>query len=252
MHILLSNDDGYQAPGLKALLESTKEHGEITVVAPDENKSGASGSLTLSKVLTVKASGERCFAVDGTPVDCVHIGLNGLLDNEPDMVISGINSGSNLGDDVLYSGTVGAALEGRRLAYPGVAVSLVGSEPKHYWTAGQVASAIVSELKINPLPSRTILNVNVPDRPLEDLHGYKITRLGYRARSHPVIRLNASDDYRQYRIGTIGCAADSGPGTDFSAVDEGYVSITPLRIDSTDHSQCEHLTDWALNLKLKS
>ena len=252
MHILLSNDDGYQAPGLKALLESTKEHGEITVVAPDENKSGASGSLTLSKVLTVKASGERCFAVDGTPVDCVHIGLNGLLDNEPDMVISGINSGSNLGDDVLYSGTVGAALEGRRLAYPGVAVSLVGSEPKHYWTAGQVASAIVSELKINPLPCRTILNVNVPDRPLEDLHGYKITRLGYRARSHPVIRLNASDDYRQYRIGTIGSAADSGPGTDFSAVDEGYVSITPLRIDSTDHSQCEHLTDWALNLKLKS
>ena len=252
MHILLSNDDGYQAPGLKALLESTKEHGEITVVAPDENKSGASGSLTLSKVLTVKATGERCFAVDGTPVDCVHIGLNGLLDNEPDMVISGINSGSNLGDDVLYSGTVGAALEGRRLAYPGVAVSLVGSEPKHYWTAGQVASAIVSELKINPLPSRTILNVNVPDRPLEDIHGYKITRLGYRARSHPVIRLNASDDYRQYRIGTIGSAADSGPGTDFSAVNEGYVSITPLRIDSTDHSQCEHLTDWALNLKLKS
>ena len=252
MHILLSNDDGYQAPGLKALLESTKEHGEITVVAPDENKSGASGSLTLSKVLTVKATGGRCFAVDGTPVDCVHIGLNGLLDNEPDMVISGINSGSNLGDDVLYSGTVGAALEGRRLAYPGVAVSLVGSEPKHYWTAGQVASAIVSELKINPLPSRTILNVNVPDRPLEDLHGYKITRLGYRARSHPVIRLNASDDYRQYRIGTIGSAADSGPGTDFSAVNEGYVSITPLRIDSTDHSQCEHLTDWALNLKLKS
>ncbi|MEE3292176.1 MAG: 5'/3'-nucleotidase SurE [Pseudomonadota bacterium] len=252
MHILLSNDDGYQAPGLKALLESTKEHGEITVVAPDENKSGASGSLTLSKVLTVKASGERCFAVDGTPVDCVHIGLNGLLDNEPDMVISGINSGSNLGDDVLYSGTVGAALEGRRLAYPGVAVSLVGSEPKHYWTAGQVASAIVSELKVNPLPSRTILNVNVPDRPLEDLHGYKITRLGYRARSHPVIRLNASDDYRQYRIGTIGSAVDSGPGTDFSAVNEGYVSITPLRIDSTDHSQCEHLTDWALNLKLKS
>ena len=252
MHILLSNDDGYQAPGLKALLESTKEHGEITVVAPDENKSGASGSLTLSKVLTVKASGERCFAVDGTPVDCVHIGLNGLLDNEPDMVISGINSGSNLGDDVLYSGTVGAALEGRRLAYPGVAVSLVGSEPKHYWTAGQVASAIVSELKVNPLPSRTILNVNVPDRPLEDLHGHKITRLGYRARSHPVIRLNASDDYRQYRIGTIGSAVDSGPGTDFSAVNEGYVSITPLRIDSTDHSQCEHLTDWALNLKLKS
>ena len=252
MHILLSNDDGYQAPGLKALLESTKEHGEITVVAPDENKSGASGSLTLSKVLTVKVFGERCFVVDGTPVDCVHIGLNGLLDNEPDMVISGINSGSNLGDDVLYSGTVGAALEGRRLAYPGVAVSLVGSEPKHYWTAGQVASAIVSELKINPLPSRTILNVNVPDRPLEDLHGYKITRLGYRARSHPVIRLNASDDYRQYRIGTIGSAADSGPGTDFSAVNEGYVSITPLRIDSTDHSQCEHLTDWALNLKLKS
>ena len=144
MHILLSNDDGYQAPGLKALLESTKEHGEITIVAPSENKSGASGSLTLSKVLTVTASGERCFAVDGTPVDCVHIGLNGLLDNEPDMVISGINSGSNLGDDVLYSGTVGAALEGRRLTYPGVAVSLAGREPEHYRTAGLVISALIS------------------------------------------------------------------------------------------------------------
>ena len=252
MHILLSNDDGYQAPGLKALLESTKEHGEITVVAPDENRSGASGSLTLSKVLTVKASGERCFAVDGTPVDCVHIGLNGLLDNEPDMVISGINSGSNLGDDVLYSGTVGAALEGRRLAYPGVAVSLVGSEPKYYWTAGQVASAIVSELKINPLPSRTILNVNVPDRDLEDINGYKITRLGYRARSHPVVKIEARDNCRQYRIGTIGSAADSGPGTDFSAVNDGYISITPLLVDSTNHDQHAHLADWALNLTLKS
>ena len=252
MHILLSNDDGYQAPGLKALFDSVKEHGEITIVAPNENRSGASGSLTLSKVLTVKASGERCFAVDGTPVDCVHIGLNGLLDNEPDMVIAGINSGSNLGDDVLYSGTVGAALEGRRLTYPGVAVSLVGSEPKHYRTAGQVVSAIIFELKISPLPSGTILNVNVPDRPLGDLNGYKITRLGYRARSHPVVKINVSDDYRQYRIGTIGSAADSGPGTDFSAVNDGYVSITPLRIDGTDHDQREHLSDWALNLKLKS
>ena len=252
MHILLSNDDGYQAPGLKALFESTKDHGDITIVAPSENRSGASGSLTLSKVLTVKATGERSFAVDGTPVDCVHIGLNGLLESEPDMVISGINSGSNLGDDVLYSGTVGAAFEGRRLAYPGIAVSLVGSEPKHYWTAGQVISAIISELKINTLPSRTILNVNVPDQPFEDLNGYKITRLGYRARSHPVVKLKSRDNYRQYRIGTIGSAADSGPGTDFSAVNDGYVSITPLLIDNTDHSQYAYLADWILNLKLKS
>ena len=252
MHILLSNDDGYQAPGLKALFDSTKEHGEITIVAPNENRSGASGSLTLSKVLTVKASGERCFAVDGTPVDCVHIGLNGLLDNEPDMVLSGINSGSNLGDDVLYSGTVGAALEGRRLAYPGIAISMVGSEPEHYLTAGEVASAIISEVKNNPLPSHTILNINVPDMAMGDLNGYKITRLGYRARSHPVIQISANDDCRQYRIGTIGSAADSGSGTDFSAVNDGYVSITPLLIDSTDHSQLEHLADWALNLKLKN
>ena len=252
MHILLSNDDGYQAPGLKALFESTKEHGDITIVAPDINRSGASGSLTLSKALTVKATGESWFAVDGTPVDCVHIGLNGLLDHEPDMVVSGINSGSNLGDDVLYSGTVGAALEGRRLAYPSVAASLVGSEPKHYSTAGQVISAIIAELKVNILPSGTILNVNVPDRPLGDLNGYKITRLGYRARSHPVVKINACDNYRQYRIGTIGSAADSGPGTDFSAVNDGYVSITPLLIDSTDHSQHAYLADWARNLTLKS
>ena len=252
MHILLSNDDGYQAPGLKALFESTKEHGDITIVAPNENRSGASGSLTLSKVLTVTESGARCFAVDGTPVDCVLIGLNGLLDSEPDMVISGINSGSNLGDDVLYSGTVGAALEGRRLTYPGVAVSLAGREPEHYRTAGLVISALISELKINNLPSRTILNVNVPDRPLWDLKGYKITRLGYRARSHPLIKIQARDNYRQYRIGTIGRAADSGPGTDFSAINDGYVSITPLLIDNTDHSQHEYLADWILNLKLKS
>ena len=201
MHILLSNDDGYQAPGLKALFDSTKEHGEITIVAPNENKSGASGSLTLNKVLTVTGSGERCFVVDGTPVDCVHIGLNGLLDKEPEMVISGINSGSNLGDDVLYSGTVGAALEGRRLAYPSVAVSLVGNEPEHYQTAGQVASEIISQIKINNLPSRTILNVNVPDRPLMDLNGYKITRLGYRARSHPLVKLETHSDCRRYRSG---------------------------------------------------
>ena len=251
MHILLSNDDGYQAPGLKALFESTKDHGDITIVAPNENRSGASCSLTLNKVLTVKASGERCFTVDGTPVDCVHIGLNGLLDSEPDMVISGINSGSNLGDDVLYSGTVGAALEGRRLAYPSVAVSLVGGEPKHYSTAGQVISQIISELKINTMPKRTILNVNVPDRPLEDLNGYKITRLGYRTRSQPVVKIDARDNYRQYRIGTIGSAADNGPETDFSAVNDGYVSITPLLIDNTDHSQLPYLADWALNLKFK-
>ena len=252
MHILLSNDDGYQAPGLKALFKSTKDHGDITIVAPNENRSGASGSLTLSKVLTVTASGKGCFAVDGTPVDCVHIGLNGLLDSEPDMVISGINSGSNLGDDVLYSGTVGAALEGRRLTYPGVAVSLVGREPKHYCTAGQIIYELISELKINNLPSRTILNVNVPDRPLRDLNGYKITRLGYRARSQPLIKIQTRDNYTQYRIGTIGSAADSGPGTDFAAVNDGYVSITPLLIDNTDHSQHEHLAEWALNLKLKS
>ncbi len=252
MHILLSNDDGYQAPGLKALFESTKQHGDITIVAPNENKSGASGSLTLSKEITVRTSGKRCFVVDGTPVDCVHIGLNGLLDDEPDMVLSGINSGSNLGDDVLYSGTVGAALEGRRLAYPGIAISMVGSEPEHYLTAGEVASAIISEVKNNPLPSHTILNINVPDMAMGDLNGYKITRLGYRARSHPVIKISANDNCRQYRIGTIGSAADSGPGTDFSAVYDGYVSITPLLIDSTDHSQLEHLADWALNLKLKN
>ena len=252
MHILLSNDDGYQAPGLKALFESIKHHGDITIVAPKQNKSGASASLTLNKILTVKESGERRFFVDGTPVDCVHIGLNGLLDSEPDMVIAGINSGSNLGDDVLYSGTVGAAMEGRRLAYPCVAVSLVGSEPKHYWTAGQVISAIISQLKIDTLPPQTILNVNVPDSPLGDLKGCQITRLGYRARPQPVVKIKACDNYRQYHIGTIGNAVDSGPGTDFLAVNNGYVSITPLLIDGTDHNQHAHLADWALDLKLKS
>ena len=169
--------------------------GVVTVVAPDRNRSGASHSLTLNAPLTVKTASNGFLYVDGTPTDCVHVAITGLMNEEPDMVISGINHGGNLGDDVLYSGTVGAAMEGRRLTYPGIAVSLTGSEPKHYWTAGQVISAIVGELKINTLPPRTILNINVPDRPLEDLNGFKITRLGYRGPSHPVVKIKIRDNY---------------------------------------------------------
>ncbi len=244
MNILLSNDDGYLAPGLKVLADSVAAKGVITVVAPDRNRSGASHSLTLNAPLRVKRAPNTFFYIDGTPTDCVHIAITGVMKEEPDMVITGINHGGNLGDDVLYSGTVAAATEGRFLGYPSLAVSLVGSEPVHFETAGVVVSQLLETMIANPLPSDTILNVNVPDVPLESLKGYQPTRLGHRHKAEPVIKGQDPRGREIYWIGPAGPEEDAGPGTDFHAIRENYVSVTPLQIDLTRHANLKALSDW--------
>lgn len=246
MRLLLSNDDGCHAPGLAALRAAmSAAFGHVVTVAPDRDRSGASNSLTLERPLRVREVAERIFAVDGTPTDCVHLATTGLFDEDPDMVVSGINTGANLGDDVLYSGTVAAATEGRSLGLPAIAVSLAGDDDcQHYDTAARIAVSMVRLLRAHPLPADTILNVNVPDRPFEDLAGYSSTRLGSRHRAE---RLVADRDPRgrpMYWIGPAGDQADAGPGTDFHAVNAGYVSVTPLQIDLTRHASLSSLSEW--------
>ncbi|MGR9012555.1 MAG: 5'/3'-nucleotidase SurE [Gammaproteobacteria bacterium] len=244
MHILLSNDDGYLAEGLIALADALREHAEISVVAPDRNRSAASNSLTLEMPLRAYAMDNGFIKVDGTPTDCVHLAITGLLGNEPDMVFAGINHGSNLGDDVLYSGTVAAATEGRFLGLPAVAISMVGSNPTHFETAAHVAVTLLRQLVNNPLPQDTILNVNVPDVSIKDLKGYQATRLGQRHKSEPVIK---SEDPRGriiYWVGPPGAEQDAGPGTDFYAVSTGFVSVTPLQLDLTWYERINDLKAW--------
>ena len=244
MRILVSNDDGYRAEGLECLAVALRPLAEVTVVAPDRNRSGASNSLTLDVPLRVNAYGERMFYVNGTPTDCVHLAISGLFDIEHDMVVSGINDGANLGDDVLYSGTVAAAIEGRFLGLPTIAISLVAHEGRHFATAARVASELVMRLQRAPLHGSMILNVNVPDLAYESLRGYKATRLGYRHRSEPVIRATDPRGRRLYWVGPAGEGADTAEGTDFHAVNEGYVSVTPLQVDLTRHSAVADLGDW--------
>jgi 5'-nucleotidase len=244
MHILLSNDDGYLAEGLVALANALREHAEISVVAPDRNRSAASNSLTLEMPLRAYTMDNGFIKVDGTPTDCVHLAITGLLKIEPDMVFAGINHGSNLGDDVLYSGTVAAATEGRFLGLPAVAISLVGSNPSHFQTAAHVAVTLLKQLVNQPLPQDTILNVNVPDVDIKDLKGYQATRLGNRHKSEPVIK---SEDPRGriiYWVGPPGAEQDAGPGTDFYAINAGYVSVTPLQLDLTWYDRIEQLKTW--------
>ena len=244
MHILLSNDDGYLAEGLAALADALRDHADISVVAPDRNRSAASNSLTLEMPLRAYTADNDFIKVDGTPTDCVHLAITGFLDEEPDMVFAGINHGSNLGDDVLYSGTVAAATEGRFLGLPAVAISLAGSNPSHFYTAGQVALTLLKQLIKYPLPKDTILNVNVPDVAIKDLKGYQATRLGQRHKSEPVIK---SEDPRGriiYWVGPPGAEQDAGPGTDFYAVNSGYVSVTPLQIDLTWYERINALEAW--------
>ena len=244
MHILLSNDDGYLAEGLIALANSLREHAEISVVAPDRNRSAASNSLTLEMPLRAYSMDNGFIKVDGTPTDCVHLAITGLLKNEPDMVFAGINHGSNLGDDVLYSGTVAAATEGRFLGLPAVAISLAGSNPSHFETAAHVAVTLLRQLVNNPLPQDTILNVNVPDVAIKDLQGYQATRLGQRHKSEPVIK---SEDPRGriiYWVGPPGAEQDAGPGTDFYAINAGFVSVTPLQLDLTWYERINDLKAW--------
>lgn len=249
MKILVSNDDGYRAQGLAALARAMAQLGEVSVVAPERNRSGASNSLTLEHPLRVQVGDNGYSYVDGTPTDCVHLAITGLLEQEPDLVVSGINAGANLGDDVVYSGTVAAAVEGRFLGLPAIAVSLLGVEPQHYATAAEVAKRLVMRLQHQPLPADTILNVNVPDLPWQELAGFEATRLGHRHKSEPVIKSHDPRGREIYWVGAAGPEADAGPGTDFHAVSHGRVSITPLQVDLTRYSALETVASWVEGLE---
>jgi len=244
MHILLTNDDGYLAEGLAALASILAGHAQLTVVAPDRNRSAASNSLTLEMPLRAHLADNGFTKVDGTPTDCVHLAITGLLEHEPDMVFAGINHGANLGDDVLYSGTVAAASEGRFLGLPALAISLVGSDPVHFATAAQVALTLLKTMIAKPLPQDTILNVNVPDVPLADIKGYQATRLGQRHKSEPVIKSTDPRGRTLYWVGPPGGEQDAGPGTDFYAINAGYVSVTPLQLDLTWYERINGLKTW--------
>lgn len=244
MHFLLSNDDGYQAPGIAALADVLAELGEVTVVAPDRDRSGASNSLTLDAPLYVKKDNERGFYyVNGTPTDCVHLAVTGLLDQEPDMVISGINSGANLGDDVLYSGTVAAAMEGRFLGCPSIAFSLAGESPTDYSTSALVVKKIIQSMIEKPLDD-VLLNVNIPDVDHEQIKGFEVTRLGNRHKSEPAQVANDPRGRKVYWVGPAGQEQDGGEGTDFHAIRSNKVSITPLQVDLTRHDALTSLTNW--------
>lgn len=244
MHILVSNDDGYQAPGLLRLVGALSELAEITVVAPDRDRSGASNSLSLKNPLYVTRHDNGFYSVEGTPTDCVHLAITGLLDQEPDMVISGINNGPNMGDDVIYSGTVAAAMEGRFLGLPSVAISQASFHPQHFDTAARVAVWLVRRLRERPLPPNTILNLNVPDLPWDQLAGFQVTRLGHRHKSESVVKSTDPRGRPIYWIGPAGPEQDAGPGTDFHAVRANFVSITPLQVDLTRHGALDSLTEW--------
>lgn len=244
MKILVSNDDGYLATGINALANALAEVAEIVVVAPDRNHSGASNSLTLHSPLRIHKVKERHYFVNGTPSDCVHLALSGFLEFEPDIVVSGVNHGANLGDDVIYSGTVAAATEGRFLGFPAIAVSLVGHQAVHFDTAARVACDLVTRLQRNPLPNDVILNVNVPDRPYDQLAGVTVARLGFRHRSEPLIQSTDPQGNKIYWIGPAGSGQDAGPGTDFEALERGAVAVTPLKVDLTRHEALATVDDW--------
>lgn len=248
MRILLSNDDGCTAPGLLSLRDHLQTRHQVTVVAPDRNRSGASNSLTLMRPLRAQRHADGVTCVDGTPTDCVHLALTSLLEEKPEMVVSGINAGANLGDDTLYSGTVAAAMEGRHLGFAAIAVSCVSHTPEHYDTAARATLHLIERMQHEPLPADTILNVNVPDLPWEQIAGFEVTRLGNRHRSEQVTRASDPRGRTIYWIGASGAQADGGPGTDFHAVDRGYISLTPILVDLTRHSALEHLRTWARTL----
>lgn len=250
MRILLSNDDGVYAPGLAALANALREIADIDVVAPDRNRSGASNSLTLHNPIRIKHLDNGFISVEGTPTDCVHLALTGLLDHRPDMVVAGINAGANLGDDVLYSGTVAAATEGRFLGLPAIAISLTGREFRHYETAADIAKLLVKQIHHIALPGQIILNVNVPDIPRHVLQGVEVTRLGTRHAAEPTIKQTDPRGQPIYWVGPPGAEQDAGPGSDFYAINSGKASITPLKVDLTHYDSLKRLAGWADNLDL--
>jgi 5'-nucleotidase len=244
MRILLSNDDGYFAPGLAALAEALQDYAEITVVAPERDRSGASNSLTLDRPLMLRQAPSGFYYDNGTPTDCVHLAVTGMLDHMPDMVISGINHGSNMGDDTIYSGTVAAATEGYLLGIPAIAVSLANHSAKHFDSAARVVVELVQRIQRQPPTEPMLLNVNVPDRPWEELGGMRVTRLGKRHKAESVVKTTNPRGQTVYWVGAAGAAQDAGEGTDFHAVASGFVSVTPLQMDLTRFSQMESVNAW--------
>ena len=246
MRILISNDDGYQAKGIKQLAESLSEIADIIIVAPNENKSAASSSLTIGKPLKPIQIEHNIYAIDATPSDCVHLALCGFIKESIDLVVTGINFGANLGDDVIYSGTVAGAIEGRFIGLPSIAISLASFECKHFETAGAIAKQLVAQIDKAPLSYNTIINVNVPDVPLSNIKGIKSTRLGNRHKSDPSIQ--DENNPSLFWIGENGQEADNGEGTDFYAVANNFVSVTPLQIDLTKYSEVKQVSDWLKDL----
>jgi 5'-nucleotidase len=244
MRFLVSNDDGYQAIGIELLAAALVETGDVTVVAPDRNRSGASNSLTLDSPLYVKKATNGFYYVNGTPTDCVHLAITGLLEHEPDLVVSGVNAGANLGDDVLYSGTVAAAMEGRFLGCPALAVSLASENPVHFDVAVKVVVNMIKAMSANPIANDLLLNINIPDLPYEQLNETQVTRLGYRHKAEPAIKMHDPKNREIYWIGPPGAGDDAGPGTDFYAIEEGKISITPLQTDLTRYNALDDLSDW--------
>ena len=244
MRFLVANDDGYLAPGIRVMAEALRDRGDVVVVAPDRNRSGASNSLTLDMPLRVHRADNGFYYVNGTPTDCVNLAIPGLLEDYPEMVVSGINEGANLGDDVLYSGTVAAAMEGRYLGLPALAVSLAGENPAHYDSAARVVLELVDAMLARPLPADTILNINVPDLASEDIAGVETTRLGNRHKAEPVIRARDPKGRPIYWVGPPGAEMDAGPGTDFDAIRRRCVSVTPLHTDLTRYSALETVARW--------
>lgn len=249
MHILVSNDDGYLAEGLNCLVEHLSQIARVTVVAPQTDRSGASNSLTLDRPLLPETADNGFIAINGTPTDCVHIAITALLkDDPPDIVVSGINRGPNMGDDILYSGTVAAATEGRFLGLPAIAVSLGSFEGHYFATAAQVIVKIIKKLEIEPLASDTILNINVPDIDYEKLGSFKITRLGKRHKAEPAVEAVDPRKRKVYWLGPVGNEADAGPGTDFYALSQNQVSVTPIKIDLTNYELLDSLKQWLKTL----
>ncbi|MBZ1349287.1 5'/3'-nucleotidase SurE [Alcaligenaceae bacterium LF4-65] len=244
MHILVSNDDGYTAPGIEALVHALRDLAEISVVAPEVNHSGASNSLTLSRPLAVRKAPNGFTYVNGTPSDCVHVALTGLLDRRPDLIVSGINNGANMGDDTLYSGTVAAAAEGYLFGIPSIAFSLVSKAWSNLDAAAQYARSMVAHQLKNPIAGPVLLNVNIPDLPFGETKGVQATRLGKRHPSQPVIPTSTPSGETVYWIGPSGAANDDSEGTDFYALQRGYVSVTPLRLDLTQQAQVDQIGRW--------
>ena len=244
MRILISNDDGYFAPGLACLAEHLAKIADIVEVAPERDRSGASNSLTLDRPLKLRRAANGFYYVNGTPTDCVHLAVTGMLDQQPDIVVSGINAGANMGDDTIYSGTVAAAMEGFLLGIPSIAVSLMGREFAHYETAARVASGLVQRFSEQKHSHPWLLNVNVPDLPHDQLQGTEVTRLGKRHKAEPVIKTSNPHGETMFWVGAAGKAEDAGEGTDFYALAQQRVALTPLQIDLTQYSQLDAVRAW--------